>query len=183
MLKSSSFTSVLFVLLLTSSPILSSQANAGDGVSPDAEAGIEFQPADLVTYAGDGDLEMVRALVQAGADVNFADEYGITALMNSVSGGHVELVKYLLDAGADARARDAEGYTALLHTVASHGNIAGDPEVSPDYWEIMRVLVAAGCDVNGSSNDGETPLSRARAYRDSEAGQTERLLIGLGAGQ
>lgn len=172
---------VFLGMMITGRPGPAYPAGSDDGAAPDAQEAMDYQALDLVSYAGDGDFDNVRTLVEAGADVNFADEYGITALMQSVSGGHVELVAYLLEAGANARARDAEGYTALLHAVAAHGNIAGDPEGSPPYWDIMRLLVAAGDDVNGAANDGETPLSRARAYEDSEDGQTVRLLLELGA--
>ena len=46
-------------------------------------------------------VEKVRSLIDAGADVNAADEDGDTALMNAAWNGHVETVKLLLEAGAD----------------------------------------------------------------------------------
>ena len=136
---------------------------------------------DLLTAAGDGDLEMVKALVDQGAHVNAVGDDGISALMQAVSGGNVELVKFLLEAGADVNARDTEGYDALMHTVDQHGEVAGDPESSADYWEIMRLLAGAGADLNFKTASGESPLSIAQHYQDSEGGQTVTLLKNLGA--
>ena len=136
---------------------------------------------DLLTAAGDGDLETVKSLIDEGVDVNTADDYGITPLMQSVAGGNVDLVKYLLSVGANVDARDNDGSSALLHTVDQHGQVAGDPEVSPDYWEIMRLLVKAGADVTVKDDNGETPLSLARGYQESEDGKTVKILQGLGA--
>jgi ankyrin repeat protein len=44
-----------------------------------------------------GRLEMVRLLVEAGADMNIQDEDGSTALMCAAEHGHTEIVKHLLN--------------------------------------------------------------------------------------
>ena len=49
-------------------------------------------------------VEKVRSLIDAGADVNAANEDGDTALMNAACNGHVEIAKHLLEAGADINA-------------------------------------------------------------------------------
>ena len=43
-----------------------------------------------------GRLDMVRMLMEAGADVNMRDEDGSTALMCASEHGHAEIVKLLL---------------------------------------------------------------------------------------
>lgn len=50
-----------------------------------------------------GRLEVVEALIAAGADVDGASISGITALSAAVAGGNVPIVKRLLTAGANAR--------------------------------------------------------------------------------
>jgi hypothetical protein len=52
----------------------------------------------LFHAAGRGDIEAVKFLVQAGADVK---ENGFTALFSAVGSGRVETVRVLLDAGAE----------------------------------------------------------------------------------
>jgi ankyrin repeat protein len=44
-----------------------------------------------------GRLDMVRLLVEAGADMNIQDEDGSTALMCAAEHGHTEIVKHLLN--------------------------------------------------------------------------------------
>lgn len=43
-----------------------------------------------------GRLDMVRMLMEAGADVNMRDEDGSTALMCASEHGHTEIVKLIL---------------------------------------------------------------------------------------
>ena len=51
-------------------------------------------------------LEVVKLLVQAGEDVNAADNYGITPLMVAANMGEVPIIQYLIDQGADLGAYD-----------------------------------------------------------------------------
>ena len=58
-------------------------------------------------------LELVKYLVEHGADINAKDKSGNTALMIASKDMNLEMVKYLVEHGADVNAKNAEGKTAL----------------------------------------------------------------------
>jgi ankyrin repeat protein len=51
-------------------------------------------------------LQVVKLFVELGADVNDADDYGITPLMVAGNMGDTKIIQYLVDAGADLGAFD-----------------------------------------------------------------------------
>lgn len=51
-------------------------------------------------------LEVVKLFVGLGADVNDADDYGITPLMAAANYGDTKIIQYLVDQGADLAAYD-----------------------------------------------------------------------------
>lgn len=59
-----------------------------------------------------GDLESAKLLAGAGANVNDADAWGVSATAMAAHAGFTELVGWLLDRGADPNAA-AAGFTAL----------------------------------------------------------------------
>jgi ankyrin repeat protein len=59
-----------------------------------------------------GDLESAKLLVSAGADVNDADAWGVSATVLAAHSDFPELVEFLLDKGADPNMA-AAGFTAL----------------------------------------------------------------------
>lgn len=58
-------------------------------------------------------LEVIRRLIEAGADVNARNNDGWTALMKAATVGNIEVVKLLLKAGADINAKNIRGDKAL----------------------------------------------------------------------
>ena len=56
-----------------------------------------------------GSVEAVKALIEAGADVNAVNRDEKTALMFATSEGSVEAVKALIEAGADVNAVNRAG--------------------------------------------------------------------------
>ena len=89
----------------------------------------------LLFAARVGDLESARLLVAAGADVNDADAWGVSAAVMAAHAGFTELVGWLLDRGADANAA-AAGFTAL-HAAIMRRNTA-----------MVTSLLAHGADAN-----------------------------------
>ena len=70
----------------------------------------------LLFAARVGDLESARLLVGAGANVNDADAWGVSALVLAAHSGFGDLVEFLLDKGADANS-SAAGFTALHEAI------------------------------------------------------------------
>jgi uncharacterized protein len=66
----------------------------------------------LMFAARVGDLTSARLLIGAGANVNDADAWGVSALVLAAHSGYTDLVAFLLDRGADPNAAKA-GFTAL----------------------------------------------------------------------
>ncbi|KAM8873913.1 KN motif and ankyrin repeat domain-containing protein 3 isoform 2-T5 [Spinachia spinachia] len=80
----------------------------------------------LMLAVSHGRQEMVRALLECGADVNVQDDEGSTALMCASEHGRAEIVKLLLEQpGCDISIADNDGSNALsIALEASHNDTA-----------------------------------------------------------
>ncbi|XP_066248304.1 KN motif and ankyrin repeat domain-containing protein 3 isoform X1 [Euwallacea similis] len=79
----------------------------------------------LMLAVSHGRLDMVKMLLEAGADINIQDEDGSTALMCAAEHGHIEIVKHFLSQpDCDSSITDVDGSTALkIAMEASHRHI------------------------------------------------------------
>jgi len=78
--------------------------------------GAELNPpgwTPLIYAATSNQLEVMRYLIDAGANVNAESANGTTALMMASRGGHTEAVELLLARGAEVNHRNQSGATAL----------------------------------------------------------------------
>ena len=74
----------------------------------------------------------MRALIEAGADINKATDNGATALYIGAENGHEAVVRALIEAGADVnKARDNGGTPLLIAAQVGHE-------------AIVRALIEAG---------------------------------------
>ncbi|MFH1921664.1 MAG: ankyrin repeat domain-containing protein, partial [Planctomycetota bacterium] len=63
--------------------------------------------------AAQGHKEIVELLVQAGADVNAANQWGVTPIYFAAAWGHKEVAMFLIDRGADVHVKAHDGETPL----------------------------------------------------------------------
>ncbi len=112
------------------------------------------QSAYLIPTA-DGSLEFLRMTLQAGADVHSLDSYRGTGLIRAADRGHVEIIRELLTTDIPIDHVNRLGWTALLEAI-----ILGDGGAR--HTEVVRLLVAAGANVNLADSGGVTPLAHAQ---------------------
>lgn len=80
-----------------------------------------------------GRQEMVRALLECGADVNVQDDEGSTALMCASEHGRAEIVKLLLEQpGCDISIVD--NVRLLDFTCLNHAVVRGNLSVTFSHW-------------------------------------------------
>ena len=103
----------------------------------------------LVQAAAQADVELVRKLVAARADVNAADGNGTSPLHWAVWADDLRTVEELLKAGASATAANKFGVSPI-YTAAERGNAP-----------VIRRLLERGANANFTDRSGDTVLMAA----------------------
>ena len=111
---------------------------------------------DMLILATDrGYVEIVRLLIDAGADVNKVWGSGMTPLMRAVIAGRTEVARVLIEHGAHINAVNDEGLTAVRHAVNSANT------------EILGLLIGSGADVSIADKKGNTPQRIAEIHNNA----------------
>jgi len=113
-----------------------------------------------------GDIALIRSLIESGGDVGARNEDGCTPLHTAALHGQTGAARILISEGADVNAEDSGGFTAL-HRAARRGRV-----------ETAKLLIEAGANLNACRNEGWTPLCTA-SLSDREG--MVRLLLAHGA--
>jgi ankyrin repeat protein len=131
------------------------------------------QSAYLIATS-EGYLRLLELTLASGAKVGSLDSFDGTGLIRSAERGHHDIVGRLVQTPIDVDHVNSLGWVALHEAI-----ILGDG--SQDYVDTVRVLVAAGADLQvPSQNDGVVPLQHAasagfdRIVATLEAGLSQR---------
>jgi ankyrin repeat protein len=145
----------------------------------------------LLYAARSGCSRCVRALLEAGADVNQPNPDGVTPLMVAIDNFHYDTARLLLDQGANPHVWDWWGRTALYVAVDMSTYNARGPQTTASETsatDVIRLLLDAGVNPNPQLNmhrpgrggnssrfvddlltTGATPLLRAAIGHDAAA--------------
>lgn len=146
-----------------------------------------------------GQVEVVRALLQKGADPAVADGGGNDAVLLALEAGDPEVLRALLEGGASP---GGAGTTTAAHLCAQQGKaellrVVLEAKAPPDVRDAngftplhlaarmgrvdaVEALLAGGADPAAANNAGATPLHLAAVNRRTEA---VAALLKLGAGK
>jgi ankyrin repeat protein len=198
---------------------LFSQANAQDIFSAAAEGNLEkikqliSEKQELVKASNEskktalhiasekGHLEIVKYLLENGADTNAKNKFELTPLFSAAENGNLELAEMLIEHKADVNAFSQFFGTALHRAV-----YMGHPEVAKYLLEkgaevtaqnstgtvlhtaallgrpnLARLLIENGADVNSKNSGGITPLYYAISTGKDRSSELAMLFINNGA--
>jgi len=125
----------------------------------------EFKESALTLACYKGHLEMVRFLLEAGADQEHKTDEMHTALMEASMDGHVEVARLLLDSGAQVN-MPADSFESPLTLAACGGHV-----------ELAMLLLERGANIEEVNDEGYTPLMEA-----SREGHEEMVALLLSQG-
>ena len=100
-----------------------------------------------IEQACDG-ANIVRMLIKAGADVNWADREGKTPLHKAIRYNRTDLIRTLIDADANVNLNNiySKGYTLLTWAI-QEGHV-----------DVVEALIKTGASVNKADKSGSDPL-------------------------
>ncbi|XP_062838734.1 protein phosphatase 1 regulatory subunit 12A isoform X11 [Anolis carolinensis] len=117
--------------------------------------------AVFLAACSSGDTEEVLRLLERGADINYANVDGLTALHQACIDDNIDMVKFLVENGASINQPDNEGWIPL-HAASSCG-----------YLDIAEYLISQGAHVGAVNSEGDTPLDIAEEEAMEELLQNE----------
>lgn len=100
----------------------------------------------MISDSVEDDIEIIRLLAKAGADMDFQDRSGSTALHYAALYGKVGFIKVLLENGATPGIKDNDGDTPIL----SSCEIKEVEKVK----DIIDLLVSKGANINATDSEG-----------------------------
>lgn len=119
-----------------------------EGEGKPAEVQIQvlaLDPNSLPKFCSEGNVSIVKELIENGADVNASNKDGITALHAAVRANNIDCVDILLENGAYVDPLDADGSTPI-HYVAEIGSV-----------EILESLIEIAIEKLENSDDSDKP--------------------------
>ncbi|MFZ1753288.1 MAG: ankyrin repeat domain-containing protein [Caldilineaceae bacterium] len=129
-------------------PLAHAQARGFGNIQAILQAA-QARDLQLISAAGQGEMERVKEQLAKGASVHAADGNGVTALIAAAYGNHTEVAHLLIDAGADVNRQDQTQQSAYLIST------------SDGFLELLRMTLAAGGDVHSRDSYNGTGLIRA----------------------
>jgi ankyrin repeat protein len=118
----------------------------------------------LMLAAENGHAEIVRILVEHGADLNAKSrDLQLTSLMYAVVKGHPDIVENVTEYGADVNARDGAGRTALMLAVQYKNR------------DLVHLLLNKGARPDIADAEGRTALVIARYHGYEDIAELLRL--------
>lgn len=189
-----------FIRLVTMNKIEEVKNLLKQGISANTFTPDKNRRSALILATAGGHVDLAKELINYGADIDYQDSAGLTALSWSVMRKKNKLTEYLLSVNANANTLDNRSISPLMYAVGM-GNIkivemlvnnhaqlnTRSPHsrmtplliaVENNDTDITLKLLELNADVNGANDYGYTPLMAA-----AEAGHIEilHILISNGA--
>jgi ankyrin repeat protein len=99
-------------------------------------------------------VDVMRVLIEAGADSKAKSQDGTTLFLAAAGSGHVEAARYAYQFDKDVRATDDDSSTAMHEAVSGTWQVATQPEVT----ELVQYLADIGVPLDELDKKGRTPI-------------------------
>lgn len=126
---------------------------------------------EIQTWLKDSELDQLEFASQVVDSFPYESDscYGSPWIVHAVSSGSLKSVKWMIEKGVNLQHIGTDGYPPVISCIEVEGK---------EKYQVLRLLIDAGADINERGINGWTPLHLA-AVRDDEASM--RILLEAGA--
>lgn len=133
----------------------------------EASVGNTSTPLSLIG-ASDGDIELLKVLVEYGTDISTTDVHGGTVLHVALLKGYRDIARYVITVAPH-----------LINATNNKGESCSRFAVRSGSVDIVKLLVENGAQIEVEDNNGETPLFSALKEHHVSLEMTEYLVCEL----
>jgi|GEM_PF-5641522 len=112
----------------------------------DTSKSLDNFPPYLIFASRFSNAEIVKFLLENGADINATDDKTSNALVNAIYENKIEVARVLLENGIDINYQDSDGFTPLMYACQNNN------------LETIKFLLENGADVSKANPEGFNPL-------------------------
>lgn len=146
----------------------------GRGGGGGARGGPAGEQTPLMLAARGNHLDVMHALIEAGADPKLKAQDGTTLLMAAANSGHIEVVRYAYELVPDITAVTTNKQT-VMHTALA-GTLQNSTPL--DICVVVEFLAEKGADLAAADATGKTPLTLAVPIDGASALITKLQAVG-----
>jgi len=99
-------------------------------------------------------VDVMRVLIEAGANTKLKAQDGTTLFLAAAGSGHVEAAKFAYEFDKDVKTVDSRGFTAMHESVSGTGRLATQPELT----QLVQYLADIGVPLDEVDSRGRTPI-------------------------
>lgn len=137
--------------------------NRGANTNADSQRG-----PPLYLAANMGDKDLVEALIDHGAEINYAPPCCESALHAAIAERHRDVAEFLIKKGASVNARNRSERTPL-HFLAVFINDR----------KLAELMIERGADINAKDKNGQTPIDLATNAGNNQVAEVLRRKAGI----
>jgi len=119
----------------------------------------------LIEAASNGFVDIVKLLLQHGANVNAQSSVGHTSLHRACSSGYDDVVELLIQHNANLEHQNENGHTPLMDA-ASNGHV-----------KVAKLLLDAGAGINTHSSEFKESALTLACYKGKQVSQPQSRVI------
>ena len=152
-----------------------------EDINPNSTDGATYGEGNtpIITAAEHNSVDVIKPLVDGGADPNAKNLRGETAFLVNVQSVTVAALEALATNGADVHATDKDGNNAFHLATQTRRGMVRLAVGSEDTRTVFERLSALGTDVNAKNNTGQTPLDIALAAQAAKPDVPTNIPEGL----
>ena len=127
------------------------------GIDVNLPQGSNYRTALMAASIDDSNMSLLNELIKMGANVNFTDDQGNSAIFYAAQSFSINNINFLLSRGANINLVNKQGLNPLTYILTLNNGKLGSQGVNENYLDTIQFLLQHGANKSNAMNIDERP--------------------------